>query len=144
MAVNTNLSKVAAKAAVDAVVDLLDGGTGTATVKILSGTQPDSPDVAIGTQTTLAVINLSSTAFGAATTGTGSYISATCAGVPLSDTDANATGTATWFRASNKSGTAVIDGSVGTSSSDMIIDNTSIASGQTVKLNSWKVKMLWK
>lgn len=151
MALNTNVAKAAAKAAVDAIVDSLDTGTGatTAKVRIYSGSQAASPDAAIntGTNTLLAEINLAATSFGAATTGTGTeaaYIIASAADVPKSDTSANASGTAAWFRAVNKGGTAKIDGSVATATADMIIDNTSIATGQTVKINSWKIRLPYK
>lgn len=150
MAVNTNVSKTPAKTALNAVVDSLDTGTGAnARVRIYSGTQPASPDTAIGTQTLLAEIDLGTAAvFGAAATGTGGSASSVTANasaiLPKSDASANATGTAAWFRAINKAGTAKIDGSVGTSSADMIIDSTSITAGQVVKLNSWKIKLPFK
>lgn len=151
MALNTNLAKAAAKAAVDAVVDSFDTGTGAAgaKVQIYDGSQPASPDVAVGTQTKLAEITLSGTAFGAATTGTGTetnYIIANCAGLAKSDTNADASGTAAWFRCVNKGGVAKIDGSVGasTASFDMSLDNLSINATQTVKLNTWKVRLQFK
>lgn len=153
MALNTNVAKAAIKAAVDAIVDKLDTGTGAtkAMVQIYSGSQPASADAAIntGTNVKLAEILLETTAFGGATTGTGgeaSYIKSTAAGLPNTDTSADATGTAAWFRAVNKGGTAIIDGTIGanTTSFDMSIDNTSINAGQTVKLNSWKVRMPFK
>jgi len=148
VAVNTNISIASAKAALDAVVDRLDTGTGAnAKVEIYDGSQPDSPDDAVGTQTKLASIDLgtSTPVFKAASTGTGTEtntaVASATTGLPASDTSATASGTATWFRAINKGGTAIIDGSVGTSSADLILDNCSIASGQTVKLNTWVVKL---
>jgi hypothetical protein len=48
-----------------------------------------------------------------------------------------ATGTASFFRIFKSDGTTVVmDGSVGTGSADMILDNTSIATGQTVTITS--------
>ncbi len=147
MAVNTNIAMAAAKAALDAVVDLLDGGTAAnARLRIYDGTQPGRPDDAVGTQTLLAEIDLGTAAvFGAATTGTGTLsntATATASAIlPKTCTSATASGTATWFRAVDKDATAIIDGSVGTAAADLILDNTSIATGQTVKLNSWKVKL---
>lgn len=147
MAVDTNIAMTAALAALDAVVDKLDTGTGAnARLRIYNGSQPGRPDDAIGTQTLLAEIDLGTAAvFGAAVTGTGTESNtavATASGIlPKSDTSANASGTATWFRAVNKGTAGIIDGSVGTSDADLILDNTSINAGQTVKLNSWKVKL---
>ena len=144
MAYDTNMSIAAAKAAVDAVVDLMDGGTAAnPKLRIYSGSQPASPDVAAGTgNTLLAEIDLgAATVFGAAATETNSA-AATASGIlPKTDTSANASGTATWFRAVDKDATAIIDGTVGTSGADMVLDNTSIAAGQAVKLNTWKVKL---
>lgn len=148
MAVDPGISMAAAKAALNAIVDRLDTGTGAnARVRIYNGTQPADPDVAITTQTLLAEIDLgAATVFGAAATGTGgsaNSATATATVLPKTQTSATAAGTATWFRAVNKNttGVAIIDGSVATASADMIIDNASIAVGQTVKLNSWKVKL---
>lgn len=148
MATATRLSKVAAKAAVDAVVDRMENGTGAnATIKIYSGAQAASPDTG-GTANTLVAIDLGTTTpvFDAATTGTGNYItaSASTSVLPKSNTSATASGTAAWFRAFDQGGNAVIDGSVGTSAADMTIDSTSIATGQTVKINSWKVRLQFK
>jgi hypothetical protein len=135
MAVDPGISMAAAKAALDAIVDRLDTGTGAnARVRIYDGTQPADPDAA-PTGTLLAEIDLGAAAvFGAAATGTGgsaNSATATATVLPKTQTNATAAGTAT----------AIIDGSVGTATSDMIIDNASIAIGQTVKLNSWKVKL---
>jgi len=50
---------------------------------------------------------------------------------------ASGTGTAAAARFKDSTGTIVADGlTVGTSGTDVIIDNVSIASGQTVNLNS--------
>jgi hypothetical protein len=55
------------------------------------------------------------------------------------DSSANATGTATWFRITTSGGTAVIDGSVGTSGSDLNLTTTSIVSGQPVSVSSFVI-----
>jgi hypothetical protein len=144
MAFDPGLSKTPAKAALDAIVDSLDTGTGTANLKIFSGAQPASPDT--GTGTTLASMDVSSPAFGAAATGTGgdaNYVTAERTG-DISDTSADATGTAAWYRLSNKSGVAKIDGSVGTATADLILDSVSITAGQTVKVTNMKVRLQYK
>lgn len=49
-----------------------------------------------------------------------------------------AAGTASFYRVYNAGGTTSFEqGSVGTSGADMTLDNTSIASGQTVRITSW-------
>jgi hypothetical protein len=55
------------------------------------------------------------------------------------DSSANATGTATWFRITTSGGTAVIDGSVGTSGSDLNLTTTAIVSGQPVSVSSFVI-----
>lgn len=56
-----------------------------------------------------------------------------------SDTSANATGTATWFRIVTSGGTFVIDGNVGTSGSDLNMNTTSFVSGATVAVSSFTI-----
>lgn len=56
------------------------------------------------------------------------------------DSSANATGTATWFRIVQSDGTThVLDGSVGTSGSDLNLTTTSIVSGQPVSISSFTI-----
>jgi hypothetical protein len=56
------------------------------------------------------------------------------------DSSANATGTATWFRIYASNGTThVLDGSVGTSGSDLNLTTTSIVSGQPVSITSFVI-----
>jgi hypothetical protein len=143
MAYDTNISIAAAKAAVDSVVDRLDLGTAAnCRVRIYDGSQPASPDVAVGTQTLLAEIDLgTATIFGAAGTSGNSATATASAILPKTQTSATAAGTASWFRAVDADTTAVIDGTVGTSGTDMVIDNTSIAVGQEVKILTWKIKL---
>jgi hypothetical protein len=52
------------------------------------------------------------------------------------DSSANATGTATWFRDVDSTGTCVMDGSVGTSGADLNLNSTSITSGVQVSCTS--------
>jgi hypothetical protein len=57
-----------------------------------------------------------------------------------SDTSANATGTATWFRIVQSGGsTHVFDGSVGTSGADLNLNSTSIVTGGTVAVSSFTI-----
>lgn len=56
------------------------------------------------------------------------------------DTSANGTGTAAHFRIKDNPGTTChMQGSVGTSGTDMIIDNTSIATGQQVTVTAFSI-----
>lgn len=49
---------------------------------------------------------------------------------------ATGTGTAQHFRLQTSGGTAILEGSVGTSSADLILDNTSIVTGGSVNLGA--------
>ena len=103
-------------------------GTG-ALIKIYSGTQPANANTAISSQTLLASLPVSGS-FGTDSNGTITLSAVTAA-------TAVATGTASFFRIFKSDGTTVVmDGSVGTSAADMILDNTSIATGQTVSITS--------
>jgi hypothetical protein len=57
-----------------------------------------------------------------------------------SDSSANATGTATWFRIVKSDGTThVMDGTVGTSGADLNLNTVSIVSGATVAVSSFTI-----
>lgn len=104
-----------------AVRDTIDAGSGAGVLQI--GTT--------GMATVLAEITLNDPS------GTVSGSVLTLSGFPKSDTSANATGTAAAARIRDSSGNDVITGlTVGTSAADIILDNTSINSGQTVTINS--------
>ena len=96
-------------------------------LRIYDGTRPATG----GTATTLlAELPLSTTAAGSAASGVLTFSAIT------SDTSANATGTATWFRIATSGGTHVIDGNVGTSGSDMNFNSVSFVSGATIAVSS--------
>lgn len=135
MAKKPSISNLAAKNSCDEVTVLIDAGAGAGKLRIYDGTQPVDVDTAITSQVLLAELTLSDPAFGAA--GDGNPGGEATAGTITDDTSANATGTATWFRAVDSNGLPVVDGSAGTSSADLILDSVSITAGQTVKVNSW-------
>jgi hypothetical protein len=134
MALNTKIAMAAAQAACDAIVDRLDTG-GAGVLKIYDGSQPASPDTAVGAQVILAELPLTATAFGAAASNSGKA-TATAAAI-TTDTSANATGTASWFRAFNGAGTAIIDGTVGTSGCDLNLNSVAISAGAAVSISAW-------
>lgn len=116
------LSTAARNAATDGVVDLVDAGVTDAGGDLVIR---DSGNVE------LVVFVLDATAFGSAATGT-----ASAAGLPKT-VAAVATGTADNAILRDKDNTNIITGlTVGTSGTDVTIDNTSINSGQDVTLNS--------
>lgn len=54
----------------------------------------------------------------------------------IANATASGTGTAGYFRINTSGGTAVVQGTCGTSGADMILTNTSINSGQTCSISS--------
>src|SRR4051794_25514811 len=103
MALSPKLSNAAASAGADAILALLNNGF----LDIYDGTQPSTADTAVSTQTKLARLTFGATAFAAASNGAAS------ANAITSDSSADATGTASWFRALKSDGTTVVyDGSV--------------------------------
>ena len=124
MALNPKLSVASCNLALNAALDVLNSGfldiydsTGTG--------QPASPDTAVTTQVKLARLNLNATAFAAASGGS------KVAGA-ISATTGITGGTATWYRLVTSGGTAVADGSVGTATSNLVLNATAIVTGAAV------------
>ncbi len=117
----------ARNAAGTALTDLLGSGS----IEIRTGTSPGVDSAATGTL--LATLPLSATAFGTWAAG-----SATANAI-TQDASADATGTAGYFRALNSGSGAVIDGDVGTSGTDMILNSVAITAGATVDVTSWVI-----
>lgn len=127
MANNPHLSAAARNAALDTLNTTIGSG---GFLRIYSGTQPANADAALGGNTQLAELALSSSPFAAASSGSVSINTVT------NDSSADATGTASFASLVTSGGTRVLDLSVGLSSADVIIDNTSIVAGQVVACTS--------
>lgn len=129
------LATSARNAMCDALVDLLDAGSGAGTIQIRSGTRPADPNTT-ATGTLLATVTLIDPAFGAASTGAATLSD------PVAVT-AVATGTATWFRALDSTGAAVMDGRVTATGGggDLTLSTTSITSGLSVDITGGTVTM---
>lgn len=130
MALNPHYSNTIANAAADAMAALHNGGF----LKFYDGTQPAGPDTAIGSQVLLAEVTFGGTAFGAAVAGVAT------ANALTQDASANATGTASWYRTFKSDGTTpLMDGSIGTSGSNINMASTSITSGQPVQVTAFTI-----
>jgi len=100
-------------------------------IDIMSGAQPAGPDTALSGQTVLATL-----------TGNATFAPAAAGGVVTLNAITNGTGTAgagagtvaTWFRMKTSGAVAHIDGTVGISGCDLNLNNTNIATGQTVSV----------
>jgi len=119
----------------NARLDAIETAIGTsAKIEIRSGTQPSSC-AASNTGSALVAYTLASDWASAAASGSKSF-----SGTPISGT-ASAGGTAGHFRVYTNGNTCAWQGSITATGGggDMTVDNTSIASGQTVSITSWSV-----
>lgn len=104
---------------------------GSAILRIYDGSQPANANTAVSGQTLLAELTCNATFAGSASSGAITLNSIT------QDSSANNTGTASWFRLLKSDGsTVVMDGTVGTSGSDLNINSTAISSGAAVAVTS--------
>lgn len=133
----SSISNAAAIASCNSIVDLVDVGSGTATgiINIYSGSVPANTDAALGGATLLAELVMTNPAFGNAADA-GPNATATAASI-TNDSSANATGTASFFRVVDRDGTAIIQGTVGTGSEDMVLNSAAISSGAAVAVTSF-------
>ena len=114
--------------AADAVTARANNGS----LRIYGGTVPTDANAALGGATLLAVLPLSATAFAAAVNGVAT------ANAVTSDSSADATGTATFFRVFETDGTTtVFQGTAGTSGTELILSpSASIVAGGNVAVSS--------
>lgn len=98
-------------------------------IALYDGAQPAGPGTAITSQVKLVEWTGNAGGFGAVSAG-----ALTASAVATVNAIAN--GTATWFRISTSGGAAVVDGSAGTSASDMILTSAAIVSGSAQQFSS--------
>jgi hypothetical protein len=131
MAVDVKLLDAVREDISDAIVAY--AGTG-ATIKIYTGTKPAGPATGLGAQVLLGTLTIAGT-FGTYSAGVLTI------GTITSDSSADATGAATWFRAATSGGTAFYDGTVGTSASDLVLNTTSIVTGGPIAITAFTLTM---
>ena len=130
MPLSPGYTNLIANAAADAMAALHNGGV----MRFYDGAQPANADTPVTSQVLLAEISFNATAFGAAVNGVAT------ANAFTQDSSANATGTATWYRTWKSDGTTpLMDGSIGTSGSNINMASTSITAGQPVQVNSFTI-----
>jgi hypothetical protein len=126
MASNLNYSNGTRNAQQQGLITFAGSGS---IIRIYQGTQPANANTAISSQTLLVSLPIVGS-FGTDANGTITIGAVTSA-------QAVATGTAEFFRIVKSDGTTVVmDGSVGTSDADMILNTTAIANTQTVTISS--------
>lgn len=129
MALNPKYTNLAVNTKGDAQAALLNAGF----IDIYDSTgtgQPATADTAITTQVKLARLTFANPAFGASVAGVATANA-------ITGSNALATGTATWFRLLKSDGTAVMDGSVGTATANLIINSVAISSGAAVSASAF-------
>lgn len=130
MAKNTQMANATVNAQADAMATLLNNGY----LRIYDGTQAATADTALGAQVLLAELRFNATAAPAASGGLLTFNAFTA------DSSANASGTASWFRALKSDGTTVVfDGNVGITGSTSCLEmaTTTIAAGVQVSVTSF-------
>lgn len=138
MAATPMMSILAAKAALDAITALV---TNVAHLYIRTGAL-EATTLTADAGTLLATLTLNATPFGAATSATTNGLATSTAGAIASETNAPASGTAAHFRIKNNTSAAVIlQGTVGTSAADLIVNTTTITAGDTVSCSSFKITL---
>ena len=128
---NVRLPNDSQKAAMDAVIALLDAGAGAGLLKIYDGVQPSGADTAITTQTLLGTCVFSDPAFGAADND-----GVVTADTITSDSSADATGVASWARLTDSDGNTVMDVDVGLSGATLNLDNVNIETGGVIAVTN--------
>lgn len=126
MAADPRITNAVASAQADVIGDSLDSGT----IKIYTGTIPTDADTAIGAQVLLATLTFAAAAFPAAVNGV-----LTAAAI-VSDTSADATGTAAWARIATSGGLTKMDVTVGTSGEDINFNTVSFVTGAEIAITS--------
>ena len=121
------------RAGADTCFDVLDGGK----LRIYDGTQPTDADTALGSQNVLAELALNADSFANAT---GGPTISKVANAISDDTSADMTGTASWGSLLTSGNTRIMDFSVGTSGTDMIINTTAIVAGARVSCSSFTIQ----
>lgn len=121
----------------DAIAVALDAGAGPGKIAIYSGTRPATAEDALSGNTKLVEFVLNDPSCSAA--GSGALQLQVSPPVAAA---AVASGTATFFRATDSDSAVVLDGSVGTSGADLNVSTTSITSGQTISITSGNLAQL--
>jgi hypothetical protein len=127
VALNPKFTNLAVNTKADAQAALLNGGF----FDIYDGAQPTTADTALGAQVKLARLTFGNPAFAAAVAGVAT------ANAITQDSSADAAGTAAWCRVLKSDGTAVMDGSVGTSGCNLNINSVAISAGAAVSATSF-------
>lgn len=117
----------------------------SATLVMYNGTAPTNANTALSGNTALATLALSASAFSGysfnATGGPNANGAEVATMGAITNATASATGTAVFWRILTSGGTAILQGGIGTSGADLILNTTSITSGSTVSITSGTISL---
>jgi len=131
---NFRIATATQNALANGVTTLLDAGGSAAHLKFYNDPQPASANTAISTQTLLATLTFSSTAFGGAS---GGVITAN----GITGANAVATGTCTWARALDSNNNVIFDCDVALSVATITLNAINFVSGGPVAISSFTITM---
>ena len=132
------ITSAAAASMQTALATAIDIGT-VAVINIYDGTPPATADAALSSNNLLAQLTCSTTMFTATTTANPSVLTA---GAISSDTSADSTGTATFFRIlTQNAGTVVAQGTAGVGTFDLNLNTTAFTSGSTVSITAATISL---
>jgi hypothetical protein len=124
-------------AVVNAMLDAIEATIGTAAVIRIRSGSPPANCAAADSGTLIAEMTLASDWMAAASAGSKAF-----SNTPIDDLSANNAGTIGHYRVYASGGaTCHMQGTAGTSGTDMIVDNTSVTAGQKVSITSWTMNM---
>ena len=126
MPLNPKLGVAYRNAALDQILANANSGF----LDIYDGAQPTDADTPVGAQVKLAHLPLSATAFQPAANGQATANA-------ITNATALATGIAAWYRITKANGTAILDGSVGTSGANLNLNSVAIQINATVSISSY-------
>ena len=130
MASNLKFSVALKNAQQDAITTKVGA---SALLLIYSGTQAANPDTSIGAQVLLATLTCNATFAPSSSSG---VLTLNSISSGTGTAGAGAGTTATWFRLETSGATPHVDGTVGVSGCDLNLNNTSIATNQSVSVTS--------
>lgn len=124
----------------DAILGEVDAGASAGTIQLRSGSAPANCEAA-DSGTLLASMTLNDPAFAAAAVGTNKADAALDVSPAITDSSADASGTAAHFRIKDSNGRCVIQGTVGTSGADINFNSNVFSAGATVTITGLTVSL---
>lgn len=116
----------------NALLDAYGARFNNGQLKVYAGAVPANADAALGAATLLGTLAFSATAFGAAAA------RSMAANAITQDSAADATATATFYRAFESDGTTLIEqGTVGAGSGDLSLNTTAIVAGGPIQVTGF-------